>query len=99
MSHELPAVLELLQTRELEITRLDAEILKLQRLRRQESRLRTQYMSILSPLRRIPAEILAEIFALSLPSDPEPELGEAPLSLLGVCSSTVYTEAMDESKD
>ncbi|KAJ6561749.1 hypothetical protein B0H19DRAFT_943110, partial [Mycena capillaripes] len=85
---------ELLVGRQKEVAELTAEIERLQSLISQLSKKRDQlndfitpHLALISPTRRLPADVVAEVFAACLPADRNAIMSsaEAPLLLCHVC--------------
>lgn len=70
-----------------ELSRLESQMDALSLTHAQMTRQLEEHTALLSPIRRLPPELLAEIFQHSLPSYPQtPRTSQAPLLLCRVCS-------------
>ncbi|ESK83801.1 hypothetical protein Moror_13556 [Moniliophthora roreri MCA 2997] len=90
-----PSLKEILQIRDILVepeTRLQIIEQEIVRLQDQRTKLKSfidEHRSLLSPIRRVPTDILREIFVRCAPEDylPTSDLREAPLLLTGICRS------------
>jgi hypothetical protein len=70
-----------------ELTRLKSEFDKLARRRDESTEYIDLHLALMSPARRLPEDIVREIFTASLPSDRHPRMSceSSPLLLCGIC--------------